>query len=688
MFLASLPVAAPAFLAEVVTLLVATALVAYLCNRIGIMPIVSFLITGSLIGPHALGLVRNEALIEAAAEVGVILLLFTIGIEFSLEKLARIKRIIFIGGGLQVGLVIGLVTGLLLLFGVDWRTGVFTGCLVALSSTAIVLKLLMSGGDMASEEGKAALGILIFQDLAVVAMVLLVPMLAGTAASGLEIVLALGKAAGIVVIVIIAARRIMPRVLEAVARTCSQEIFLLSVVAICLGTAFLTNLAGVSLSLGAFLAGLVVSESRYSQLALGEILPLQILFSATFFVSVGLLLDFGFLMQYPLVVLATILAVFALKVLTTWLSTLALGYRAMSGLCAAMLLAQVGEFSFVLEHSGRGAGLYPAGVQAGGPEAFIAATVVLMIATPFLYRFGDSMRGWAARSPGVRSATAADRQDESESVRLSDHVIIAGLGEVGQALARVLEERGIPNVSLTLSPDGALEAERHNLRVLRGNYTRKHELQLAGVHSARLLVVADDDLETTARVVAAARALNPMLRVLARARFSSAVQELREAGAGEVVSEEEESLVSVVTRVLQSYEVSSEDIHAHQDRLRSSGSATVRNSPIARSGADAHTIGGAPVALSEKHRESDRCTHTGEAGEVTASAPGCEACLRAGKRGWVHLRICMTCGYVGCCESSPGNHARKHHDASKHPIIKSLEPGDDWAWCYADQSFL
>jgi CPA2 family monovalent cation:H+ antiporter-2 len=333
----------PAFFAEVAMLLVATALVAYVCSRLGIMPIVAFLLTGAAIGPHALGLVQDEALIEAAAEVGVILLLFTIGIEFSLEKLARIKRIIVIGGGIQVGLVIAVVTSGLAALGVDWRTGVFTGCLVALSSTAIVMKLLMDRGAVSSDEGQAALGILIFQDLAVVAMVLLVPMLGGTDASALDVGVALLEAAAIVAVVLVAARKIMPRILEAVARTCSQEIFLLSVVGICFGTAFLTSLAGVSLSLGAFLAGLVVSESRYSQLAFAEILPLQILFSACFFVSVGLLFDATFLLHQPLLVLGVVLAVFVVKLLTTGTGLLALGYGAGTAVSAAVLLGQVGD---------------------------------------------------------------------------------------------------------------------------------------------------------------------------------------------------------------------------------------------------------------------------------------------------------------------------------------------------------
>ncbi len=690
MSLAIVTAAPPAFLSEVVVLLAACAFIAYVCHRFGIMPIVSFLLTGAILGPHALRLVRDEALIEAAAELGVILLLFTIGIEFSLAKLARIKRIIFLGGGLQTGLVVVLVTGLLVVLGVEWRTGVFTGFLVALSSTAIVMKLLMDEGRVGSLEGQAALGILIFQDLAVVGMVLLIPILGGSGVSGWEIALALGKAAGIVALVLLAARRIMPRVLEAVARTCSQEIFLLSVVGICLGTAFLTSLAGVSLSLGAFLAGLVVSESRFSQLAVGEILPLQILFSATFFVSVGLLLDLSFLIQYPLLVLVVIGAVLVIKFLTTAIGLRVLGYGTGAAACTALALAQVGEFSFVLERTGRGLGLFPAGYEVGGPEAFIGATVTLMIATPFLYRVGEVLR---RRTVSPREGTPQETEPrgamEATPSDLRDHVIIAGYGEVGRRLAPILEERQIPYVILTLSPDGAREAEQGKLRVLRGNYTRQHELTLTGLRSARLFVVADDDLDTTRRVIAAARALNPELTVFARTRLAVEARELKQAGAREVVADDEESLLRLLTRVLQVSAVSEEEIQRYLTSFRSTGGA---GKP--RPEDDQLEPGGGaiidvtrPVALTDAERRGSACPHVVETNEVLPRAAGCEECLKTGDR-WVHLRICMTCGHVGCCDSSPNRHATQHHRQAGHPIVRSLEPGERWTWCYADRRFL
>lgn len=358
--------ALPAYLTEVVALVLAGAVIAYVSKRIGLVPIVGFLIAGVIIGPNQLGLVKDIELVDATAEIGVLLLLFTIGIEFSLEKLAKIRRLIVGGGGLQVGLTTAAVTLILLPFGVDWKVGIFTGFLVALSSTAIVLKLLGDRNETGTEAGQASVGLLIFQDIAIIVMVLLVPMLAGAGGGPLDIAQALGTALGVIVLVFVVAQRLMPPLLEAVARTCSSEVFLLVIVGICLGTAYLVGLAGVSISLGAFLAGLVVSESKFSEHAFGEILPLQILFSATFFVSVGMLLDLGFLVQNLPLVLGIVVVLLLLKAVIAMASVRMLGYSLPVAAATGLTLAQVGEFSFVLERAGREVGLTPAGMGADG----------------------------------------------------------------------------------------------------------------------------------------------------------------------------------------------------------------------------------------------------------------------------------------------------------------------------------
>ena len=369
-----------------------------------------------LIGPTQLGLVSEVETVEAAAEIGVIFLLFIIGIEFSLERLAALRTWIALGGALQVGLAVLSVMGICMAFGVGWRDGLFTGFLVSLSSTAIVLKLLGDARETTTARGRLAVALLVFQDLAVVAMVLFVPLLGvseeGGASTG-DLVVALLTAVGIIAAVLLVARRLLPPLLERVARTCSPEVFLLTVLAICFGTAYLTAVAGVSVSLGAFLAGLLVSESRLSSQALGEILPLQILFSAVFFVSVGMLLDVRFVVANLGVVLLGVLVVFVVKALTTWLAVTVLrrtgpGLSSGSALGTALLLAQIGEFSFVLETEGRAAGLSPAGLGEDGSQAFIAASVLLLLATPALAALG--------RRVEQRMEAAADARRQAEAM--------------------------------------------------------------------------------------------------------------------------------------------------------------------------------------------------------------------------------------------------------------------------------
>ncbi|MEM1043867.1 MAG: cation:proton antiporter [Bacteroidota bacterium] len=577
-----LAAAAPPFLVEVAVLIVAGTVVAYAGYRLGLVPIVGFLLTGVLIGPNALGLIEDQEMVDALAEVGVILLLFTIGIEFSLEKLAKIQRLIFGGGGLQVGLTSAAVMGLLMLFGVSWQAGLFTGFLVALSSTAIVLKLLGSRGEMEEPHGQVGLGFLIFQDLAIIVMVLLVPMLAGTGGGALEIAQALGVAALVIAAVLLVARRVMPKVLEIVARTCSQELFLLAVIALCFGTAWLTSLAGVSVALGAFLAGLIVSESRFSEHAFGEIMPLQILFSATFFVSVGMLLDVGFLLSNLPLVLGAVVAVLVIKVLVTGLAARVLGYSMSVSAASALLLAQVGEFSFVLERAGREVGLFPGGIEGTGSQTFIAATVLLMIATPMLATLGTRLGRKMEDQQEAQVAAEIEASEETaglaeEHAHIENHVIVAGYGRSARRLVRVMRSSGIPHVVVTLSPPRADEAEADGLAVVRGHPARAHTLEAARVYRAKALVIADDDLALAERTVQVARGLNPTMRVFARARYLSDAEALEEVGADQVIAQEFEVVVQLVAGILRDYGIHREEIEGHVEAMREGGYVALRD---------------------------------------------------------------------------------------------------------------
>ena len=558
------------FLGEMVALFFACALIAYLCHRIHLVPIAGFLVTGALVGPGLLGLVEDQELIDMLAEVGVILVLFTIGLEFSLEKLSRIGRAIFVGGGLQVASTTALVTGLAMAFGVSWQAGVYTGCLVALSSTAIVLGLLSDRAETDTPLGSLSLAILIFQDLAIIVMVLLVPILGGGGEeSSLGILWALGQAVVLVAAVVLLARKVVPPVLGWIAETRRQEIFILAVVAICFGTAWLTSLVGVSLALGAFLAGLVVSESHYSEHALSEILPFRTVFNAVFFVSVGMLLDIGFVLENPLLIVGAAAAVLLVKTLLTAGSVLALGYPVRVAAGTALTLSQIGEFSFVLERAGRAAGLSPAGLGAMGEQVFIAVTVLLMLATPFLMqagpRLGERLQGSFL---GRWGADPDEPATDGEQV-LEDHVVIVGYGPAGRHLAGVLEQRDIPFVVIEMNPEAVDELQEQGAhRVVYGDASRPHILEAAGITRAKLCAVVINDARAGRRITQLAHHENPTLQLVVRTRFMAEVEPLHRLGADVVVPEELEATVRVFAHVLRAYLIPPDEIDRHVRVLR------------------------------------------------------------------------------------------------------------------------
>ncbi len=657
----------PGYLAPAAALVVAAAAVGYLSVRARVVPIVGFLLAGVLISPYQLGLVASTDAVDAAAEVGVILLLFTIGIEFSLERLARVWRWIVLGGGAQVLLAIAATAGLAAIAGRDWRIGLFTGFLVALSSTAIVLTVLADRRQTNTVRGRLALSVLVLQDLAVVAMVVLVPLLAADAEGGPGPLLrAVATAGGIVAVILVVARRLMPVLLARVAALCSPEVFLLAVVAICFGTAYLTALAGVSVSLGAFLAGLVVSESRHSTQALSEILPLKIIFTAVFFVSVGMLLDLGFLATNLPLVLGLAAAVLVIKGLTTTVALLPLGVGWRHAVAAALLLGQVGEFSFVLLNVGEDAGLSPAGLGEDGFQALVATTVLLMMATPLLAAAGDRLlRSQPDPEPGAAPDPAAAAQGS-----WSDHVVLLGWGDDSLDLAQDLIGQDVPVLMTTLNPGGAAAAERVGVPVITGDSVRGAVQEMAGVPAARLVVIAEDVPEQAARVATIARGLTDA-PVMVRARGGIDLAELAVAGADHVIDPRAASRSRL-------FEAVADNLGIPRTPWPTPGDA-----PGAAPGGSRGTWVDTTRVVHRPVPQEAGCGHAESSQPVLPSASGCAACLRDGDD-WVHLRICLMCGHVGCCDSSPGQHATAHHHETGHEVMGSAEPGESWAYCFVD----
>jgi CPA2 family monovalent cation:H+ antiporter-2 len=511
--------AAPPLVTQLAVVLVGAAVVGYLCQRVGLIPIVGYLATGALLGPYALGVVESTELVDQVAEVGVIFLLFAIGLELSGDQLKRMGPLMFGGGALQVVLTVGLVAGgSALLAGVDVRNGIYTGCLIALSSTAVVLKLLSSKGKTGSPTGEVAVAFLIFQDIAVVVMVLVVPLLGQGGGSLWDVLLVLAKSFVIIVVVVLGTRRVVPRALAAVSARTNDEEFLLAILAIAIGIAFLVTLFGLSASLGAFIAGLVVSSGPHRSRATRYVEPFQVVFAAVFFASIGMLLDLAFLLDNLGSVAVLVAVIVALKVVTTGAAARAFGRPWAVVGASALLLAQLGEFAFVLERSGRAAGLTPFGEGETGSQTFIAASVALFALTPALYAVGERL---------LRAATAGPPAPEG------DRVLVIGSPDRMSRLGQIVSETlpGITVVASDVSGLGGSTGARRDPTV-------------------RLIVVDASAGPAVAGIVTAAVQAEPAVPTIVRTSQRLEVDNVRTSNAGLTLVVDEEAGDAALARAI------------------------------------------------------------------------------------------------------------------------------------------
>ena len=543
-------------------------------RRLKFPSIIGFLVTGVLAGPYALGFIKNTHQVEQMAEYGVVLLLFTIGIEFSLKELMRIKHLVLLGGGLQLGLTIVAVTLFCTLFDFSIPQSVFFGFLVSLSSTAILMKLLIDSGQADSPHGKMALGILIFQDICIVPLMLLTPLIAGNG-NGIQGILVISAKATVVVLAAhYGARFIVPWIFRQIVRTRSRELFILTIIFIGLGTAWLTSQAGLSLALGAFIAGLAISESEYSHQALSDIIPFREAFMSLFFISVGMLLDPAIVARYPLLIISLVAAILLIKTLVTTVGGMVLGVPMRIAIIAALSLAQIGEFSFVLSQSGVKFGLLTAELY----QIFLAASIATMGLTPACLKYagpvadfivGNLPHDWT-KGRGLLSS----RQEKP--VSLDDHVIIVGYGVNGKNLARVLKNLRIQHVVIETNPFTVKKEGKKGQQILFGDASKPEVLEHAHIGRARGMVVAISDAAASRRVAAMARQINPSIHIIVRTRYLLEVEPLYKLGVNEVVPEEFETSVEILSRVLRNYLVPQDDIERCIAEVRSDGYEMLR----------------------------------------------------------------------------------------------------------------
>ena len=566
------------FLRDLVVALAAALVVLVPSRRLRVPATVGFMLTGVLIGPGALGLIADTRRVAALAEIGVSVLLFVVGLEFSLARLREIGRAFLVAGPLQVFATVAAVTGLLLLLPVAPRlpAGVFAGMLVALSSTAMVMRSLGERGETHAPQGRLLVGILLFQDVAIVPMLLLVPALAGNGALTLGPRLLIGLAATAAVAA--AARWLMPRVVNAVIRSGVRELYVMMAVAVCLGAALLTQRLGLSPALGAFLAGLLVSESEYAHQVVSEIVPFRDLFSSLFFISIGMLLEPAFVAAHLPSVGGWLLVTVALKALVAGAIVRVMGYPLRVAAIVGLSLAQVGEFSFVLASIGMRHEL----ISAAESREFFAVAVLSLALTPFLMRLGSWVASRdAARAPALPKSERGPEAwvahpERTDAAELHDHVIVAGYGLNGRNVAHALHELGIHYVVLEMDPVTVRRARGRGENIRFGDVSRPESLRACGVARAAVVVLAISDASATRHAVVRIRSVNRDAYVIARTRLVSEVAELRRLGADEAIPEEFETSIAIVTRVLRRYHVPGNVIRLQEGALRREGYAFLR----------------------------------------------------------------------------------------------------------------
>jgi monovalent cation:H+ antiporter-2, CPA2 family len=563
---------------DLLVLLLVSIPIAFVCHRLRLPVMVGFMITGVLIGPSALGLIKDLDVIEKLAEIGIALLLFTIGLEFSLRRLMEMKRLVLGGGGLQVVLTILIAMAVEMLRSKPMNQALFFGFLVALSSTALVLKSYADRMEIDTLYGRASVGILLFQDLCIVPMMLLVPILSGRDGSSVaNIALAIGKSAAVIGGIVFTARKIVPLLLYHVARLRSSEVFIIFVVLVSLGTAWLTSRFGLSMALGAFIAGLVLSESEYSHQIVSDILPFRDVFNSIFFISIGMLLSVSSLTQNFPAVMIWLAAIIVVKAAIVAAVARLLRYSLRVSITIGIGLAQVGEFSFILAKVGGAQNL----LSQPDYQLFFAASILSMIATPFLINVAPRIGLSLDSLLGKGAPQSREGREERASERGPDrHVIVVGYGVNGRNVSKVLHRLGIPYQVLELNAETVRAAAAQGVPIQYGDAGRRQVLQHVGVERAAIIVLAISDALATRRAVALAHELNPDLHIIVRTRYMSEVGELLGLGASEVIPEEFETSVEIFSRVLKQYGVSRQVIEQEVEEVRKEGYAMLRSTSL------------------------------------------------------------------------------------------------------------
>ena len=556
----------PGLLFELLLLLVISAVGLAVFESLRLPAIVGFLVVGALAGPGGLQLVDEPDRVRSLAELGVVFLLFEIGLELPLERLRTLWRTALIAGGAQVALTVGAVAAGASVLGVATPAALVLGGVVAMSSTALAMRLLVDQGSVDAPHGRLAVSILVLQDLAIVLFLLAIPLLSEAGGTLQEIGAAVAKMGVALGAMLLVTRGVVPRVLDRAARMRSYDLFSLLALIVVLGSAFLAEELGLTLAVGAFLAGVAATASPYSHQLFSEVVPLRGVLIGLFFTAVGMLFEPAVLLENPGGVLTYLAAAIVLKgaiIVGVGVGLAREGRR--SSLLAAAALAQTGEFSFVLAESARASGLLDPALH----QVVIAGSILSLLATPFLLRAAPAL---IDRLSGLAGQSSESDDDDAQA----DRVIIIGFGHAGQTVARTLRSLDIPYEIAEANARGVETARERGEPIVFADATRPQTLQRLGVAQARVVVVAISDPLATRRIVSRIEAMAPQTRVIARTRYVREVDLLEEAGAASVIAEEYEGAVELVARTLGAFPIPSTAVRNFTDALREEGYGAIR----------------------------------------------------------------------------------------------------------------
>lgn len=537
-------------LTDILIIFIVAVPVAYLFHKLKLPPIIGFLVTGALIGPFGFGFIGDINRINLLAQIGVALLLFSLGLEFSLKHFGETKTTSVMGGILQI-----VITILLLLFvssvaGFGWKTGIFLGCAISLSSTSIVYSLLSQKRLIDSPHGRISIGILIIQDLSVVVMIALLPMLVegSNSFTVIGILVATLKVVAVFVVFILGQKYLLGPILHHIALTRSKELFLTTILVLALGFGYITNALGLSFALGAFLSGLMLADTDFRFHALSEIAPFRYCFNGLFFVSVGMLFNPAFLMNHWILVVLILIAIPICKAAITSIVVFFMRYPVSVSVMTGLSLSQIGEFSFLLTLIAIKAGLISNFVC----DFMIAAAFLTIVVTPVIMNMAPSIANAAGRIGWLNKIRCAKRAADIDAAHLSNHVIICGFGPLGSSVGHILEQAEKEYIVLELNPSTVrrLRFRDDAKPVYLGDGASAEILYKSGIERASVLAVTAPDYMNSVAIIKQARVMNSKIKIITRAKFRNQVEDLYSAGADIVISEELEAGIEMGRYIL------------------------------------------------------------------------------------------------------------------------------------------